>query len=152
MGREQGKFSRLLILRACEYWLPGPLVLSEVMSLKRRLRAGHSVRAMVHYNSQGSIGNLIEVARAVRDECEILPLDIQDQEAMYHVTKGFDAIFHLAALIGIPYSYVASSSYVSVNVNGTLNMLNAARRHEVSFFVHTSTSEVLLNGAVCADR
>ena len=106
------------------------------------VRAGHSVRALVHYNSQGSIGNLSEVERTVRDACEIYSLDIQDQEAMHHVTGGIDAIFHLAALIGIPYSYVAPSSYVSVNVNGTLNMLNAARRHEVSLFVHTSTSEV----------
>lgn len=106
------------------------------------VRAGHSVRAMVHYNSQGSIGNLYDVDRAIRDACEVYSLDIQDQEAMYHATKGVDAIFHLAALIGIPYSYIAPSSYVSVNVNGTLNMLNAARRHEVSFFVHTSTSEV----------
>jgi NAD dependent epimerase/dehydratase len=104
--------------------------------------AGHNVRAMVHYNSQGSIGNLADVAPDVRAACEIYSLDIQDQEAMYHATKGVDAIFHLAALIGIPYSYIAPSSYVSVNVNGTLNMLNAARRHDVSFFVHTSTSEV----------
>jgi NAD dependent epimerase/dehydratase len=106
------------------------------------VRAGHSVRAMVHYNSQGSVGNLSDVPRSVRDECEIYSLDIQDQEAMYHATQGVDAIFHLAALIGIPYSYIAPSSYVSVNVNGTLNMLNAARRHGVGFFVHTSTSEV----------
>ena len=97
---------------------------------------------MVHYNSQGSIGNLADVAREVRDACETYALDIQDQEAMYHATQGVDAIFHLAALIGIPYSYTAPSSYVSVNVNGTLNMLNAARRHDVSLFVHTSTSEV----------
>jgi NAD dependent epimerase/dehydratase len=106
------------------------------------VRAGHSVRAMVHYNSQGSVGNLADVERDILDACEVYSLDIQDQEAMYHATKGVDAIFHLAALIGIPYSYVAPSSYVSVNVGGTLNMLNAARRNDVSFFVHTSTSEV----------
>jgi NAD dependent epimerase/dehydratase len=106
------------------------------------VRAGHDVRAMVHYNSAGGIGNLTDVDRDVRDGTEIYSLDIQDQEAMYHATQGVDAIFHLAALIGIPYSYIAPSSYVSVNVNGTLNMLNAARRHDVKLFVHTSTSEV----------
>jgi NAD dependent epimerase/dehydratase len=106
------------------------------------VRAGHAVRALVHYNSQGSIGNLSEIDRIVRDECEIQSLDIQDQGAVHHLIKGVDAIFHLAALIAIPYSYVAPSSYVSVNVNGTLNVLNAARRHDVSLFVHTSTSEV----------
>jgi NAD dependent epimerase/dehydratase len=106
------------------------------------VRAGHSVRAMVHYNSQGSIGNLSEVDREVRAECEIQALDIQDQEAMHGVAKDVEAIFHLAALIAIPYSYVAPSSYASVNVTGTLNLLNAARRQDVSLFVHTSTSEV----------
>jgi NAD dependent epimerase/dehydratase len=106
------------------------------------VRDGHAVRAMVHYNSAGAIGNLAAVDRDIRENVEIYSLDIQDQEAMYHATQGVDAIFHLAALIGIPYSYIAPSSYVSVNVNGTLNMLNAARRHDVSLFVHTSTSEV----------
>lgn len=106
------------------------------------VRAGHHVRAMVHYNALGSIGNLAEIDDDVRESCEIVSLDVQDQEAMHQAAAGVDAIFHLAALIGIPYSYVAPSSYVSVNVTGTLNMLNAARRQGVSLFVHTSTSEV----------
>lgn len=106
------------------------------------VQAGHDVRAMVHYNSQGSIGNLSEVDRSVRAACEIVSLDVQDPEAMNYAVDGVDAVFHLAALIAIPYSYIAPSSYVGVNVVGTLNMLNAARRRGVSLFVHTSTSEV----------
>ena len=106
------------------------------------LRAGHDVRAVVNYNSRGDIGHLSALAPDVRRNCEIRALDIRDAHGVDKLTEGTDAVFHLAALIGIPYSYLAPSSYIDVNVGGTLNLLSAARRHCVERFVHTSTSEV----------
>ena len=106
------------------------------------VRAGLDVRAIANYNSRGDIGFLAQMPADVRASCEIRQLDIRDDYGVDFVTEGCDAVFHLAALIGIPYSYLAPSSYVDVNVRGTLNLLNAARRRSISRFVHTSTSEV----------
>lgn len=106
------------------------------------VRAGFEVRAIANYNSRGDIGFLADLPRDVSSSCEIRQLDIRDDFAVDNAVQGCDAIFHLAALIGIPYSYVAPSSYVAVNIGGTLNLLNSARRHMVQRFVHTSTSEV----------
>lgn len=106
------------------------------------LRAGHDVRALVNYNSRGDVGYLTALAPDVKRSCEIRALDIRDSHGVDKVTEGVDAIFHLAALIGIPYSYLAPSSYIDVNVGGTLNLLSAARRRNIERFVHTSTSEV----------
>ena len=106
------------------------------------VRAGHDVRALVNYNSRGDVGFMSDLAAEVLSGCEILATDIRDAEAIHAATSKIDAVFHLAALIGIPYSYAAPSSYVGVNVEGTLNLLNAARRQNVGRFIHTSTSEV----------
>jgi NAD dependent epimerase/dehydratase len=106
------------------------------------IRAGLSVRAVANYNSRGDLGYLADLPSGVREDCEIRVFDIRDEHAVNAAVSGVDAVFHLAALIGIPYSYVAPSSYVAVNVSGTLNLLNAALRHGVRCFVHTSTSEV----------
>ena len=103
---------------------------------------GYSVRALVHYNSMGSIANLQHVARGVLSEVEIVFGDVRDEQFCHTMTKGRDVVFHLAALIGIPYSYVAPSSYVQTNIVGTLNLLNACMRNGVGHFLHTSTSEV----------
>jgi NAD dependent epimerase/dehydratase len=103
---------------------------------------GYAVRALVHYNSAGSVGNLQHAAARVISEVEIVFGDIRDEYFCQKLTQGIDVVFHLAALIGIPYSYVAPSSYVQTNITGTLNLLNACSQSGVAHFLHTSTSEV----------
>ena len=73
---------------------------------------------------------------------EVVPGDICDKDSIYGALEDIDIVFHLAALIAIPYSYQAPFSYVRTNIEGTLNLLSAARQHEVDLVVHTSTSEV----------
>ena len=102
---------------------------------------GYQVRAFVHYNSQGKWHHLEHVAPEIREAIEIIPGDISDAGSVSHAVQGCDWVFHLAALIGIPYSYVAPSSYVQTNVIGTLNVLDACRNHGVQRMLHTSTSE-----------
>lgn len=115
------------------------------------LREGFRVRALVHYNAAGSIGNLAEVGRlgsaageawTGSDRLEIVHGDVLDERCMREFVKGCDQIFHLAALIGIPYSYAAPSSYIQVNTTGTLNLLEACRDAKTERIVVTSTSEV----------
>lgn len=103
---------------------------------------GYTVRALVHYNSAGSEGNLRHAARDVVSEVEVVFGDVRDEHFCLKLTQGIDVVFHLAALIGIPYSYVAPSSYVQTNIAGTLNLLNACVHNGVAHFLHTSTSEV----------
>jgi NAD dependent epimerase/dehydratase len=105
------------------------------------VRAGATVRAMTHYNSASDPGMLAQVDSEVRDAIEIVPGDITDPFLVRRAVSGCQTVFHLAALIAIPYSYVAPGSYVSVNVSGTLNVLQAVRDLEVPRMVHTSTSE-----------
>ena len=107
----------------------------------RLVTEGASVKALVHYNSRGSYGNLELVPPAVLSGTEVVMGDIRDSFAMRTLAKGADIVFHLAALIGIPYSYVSPNDVVETNVMGTLNLLNAARDLEVSRLVVTSTSE-----------
>jgi len=104
------------------------------------VRSGARVRALSLYNSFNSWGWLEDID--CLDRIEVTSGDIRDPHFVKSVTKGVDTVFHLAALIAIPYSYVAPESYVSVNVSGTLNLLQAAREAGVSRFLHTSTSEV----------
>jgi NAD dependent epimerase/dehydratase len=110
------------------------------------LGAGHRVRALVRYTSTGARGHLdrSEIARRAEGEgqLEIVLGDVTDPYQMLTVTEGCEIILHLAALIGIPYSYVAPASYQAVNVGGTLHLLEAARRHGARRIVVTSTSEV----------
>jgi NAD dependent epimerase/dehydratase len=103
--------------------------------------AGASVRALVRYNGRSDIGMLALVDPGVRSELEVVHGDVADPFYVRGIVDGMDTVFHLAALIAIPYSYVAPSSYVSVNVIGTLNVLQAARDFGVRRIVHTSTSE-----------
>lgn len=102
---------------------------------------GWDVRAMLRYTSGAHLGALADVPSDRRDAMEIVFGDIQDPDYMDRVVKGVDVVFHLAALIAIPYSYHAPESYVQTNVLGTLNVLRAADRHKVSRVVQTSTSE-----------
>ena len=106
------------------------------------VRAGHQVKALCIYNSIGSHGWLDTISPEVKSQMEIVMGDIRDPYHMAQLVKGQDAILHLAALIAIPFSYVAPDMYVQTNIQGTLNLLNAARDAGVSRFIHTSTSEV----------
>jgi NAD dependent epimerase/dehydratase len=106
------------------------------------VRSGAHVRAMTHYNGRSDIGMLADVAPDVRDSIEIMPGDITDPFLVRRAVEGMDTVFHLAALIAIPYSYRAPASYVATNVTGTLNVLEAVRELEIPRMVHTSTSEI----------
>ena len=110
--------------------------------VERLARDGCRVRAFVHYNSGNCWYNLEKLAPEVLEGVEVVPGDIADPFAVDEAVRGCEVVFHLAALIGIPYSYVAPASYVNTNVVGTLNVLQACRRHGVRRLVHTSTSEV----------
>ena len=101
---------------------------------------GAKVRALAQYNSFNSWGWL-EDAKCL-PSIEVVTGDIRDPHFMREAMKGCEAVFHLAALIAIPYSYVAPSSYVDTNVTGTLNVMQAARDLGVARVIHTSTSEV----------
>ena len=103
--------------------------------------AGHQVRALCLYNSIGSWGWLDTLPVDVQAELEVVLGDIRDPLCVREAMRGCDQVFHLAALIAIPYSYVAPASYVDTNVHGTLNVVQAARDLGVSRVVHTSTSE-----------
>lgn len=107
---------------------------------ERLVEEGASVRAFVHYNGAGRRGWLDSSPHA--DAMEFVAGDVADQESVWAAVSGCDTVFHLAALIAIPYSYVAPRSYVRTNVEGTLNVMEACRRLDVGRVVHTSTSEV----------
>jgi len=106
------------------------------------VRDGHDVRAIVIYNSLDSWGWLDTVPHEITSQIEVIAGDIRDPALMMSAVAGRDAVLHLAALIAIPYSYVAPDLYVQTNIQGTLNLLNASRAAEVGRFIHTSTSEV----------
>jgi UDP-glucose 4-epimerase len=108
--------------------------------VERLVRDGHQVRAFCFYNSRGSAGWLD--GKRPRPELEFFFGDVRDESVVRRAMEGIDIAFHLAALVGIPYSYVAPASVVDTNVRGTLNVLEAARSVGVKRVVHTSTSEV----------
>ena len=108
--------------------------------VEKLVALGARPRALVHYNARGSWGWLDQ--SPVVSRVEVVAGDICDPGSVEAATNGVEIVFHLAALIAIPYSYAAPESYVRTNVLGTLNALQAARRAGVSRFVHTSTSEV----------
>jgi len=109
--------------------------------VERLVMDGYDVRAFVHYNAAGSWHNLEKLPGDIRDSVEVVAGDIADPYFVDGAVTGCDVVYHLAALIGIPYSYIAPQAYVSTNVSGTLNVLEACRRHDVARMVHTSTSE-----------
>jgi NAD dependent epimerase/dehydratase len=104
--------------------------------------AGADVRAFCVYNSQGSFGWLDGVSADVKAKLDLRLGDIRDARFCEAACEGIDTVFHLAALIAIPYSYSAPESFVQTNVMGTLNLLEGARRAKVRRFIQTSTSEV----------
>lgn len=103
------------------------------------LSHGCSVRALAQYNSFNNWGWLEEIHSP---KLEVVTGDVRDPNFCRHIVRGIDTVFHLAALIAIPYSYVAPDSYVDTNIKGTLNMCQAARDEGVERILVTSTSEV----------
>jgi NAD dependent epimerase/dehydratase len=102
---------------------------------------GARVRAFVHYNSRNDWGNLRFLTPAELERVTVIMGNVEDSGSVDEAVSGCECVFHLAALIGIPYSYTAPRSYVATNVIGTINVLDAVRRHDVPRMVHTSTSE-----------
>jgi NAD dependent epimerase/dehydratase len=107
---------------------------------ERLVEEGAEVRALVEYNALGRWDWLDESPVAKRMDIQLG--DIRDRDSVSRAVEGREVVFHLAALIGIPYSYHAPQSYVDTNITGTLNLLQAVREADVGRFVHTSTSEV----------
>lgn len=105
------------------------------------VREGYDVKAFVFYNSSNSWGWLDNAAPDVAGQFEVFAGDIRDPHSVDAAVQGCDQVLHLAALIAIPFSYYAPDAYVQTNVTGTLNVLQAARRHGVLRTVCTSTSE-----------
>ena len=106
------------------------------------LEKGLEVKAFVHYNSLGTWGWIDTFSKDIKDKVEIFAGDIRDPHGVREAMKGCDAVFHLAALIAIPFSYHSPDSYVDTNVKGTLNVLQAARDLGGIRVLVTSTSEV----------
>ncbi|HEU0245360.1 MAG TPA: SDR family NAD(P)-dependent oxidoreductase [Candidatus Limnocylindrales bacterium] len=109
---------------------------------ERLVAEGADVRAFCVYNSRGSAGWLDEADPGVRDAMDIRLGDIRDARFVEQAMDGIEIVLHLAALIAIPYSYLAAESFVDTNIRGTLNVLESARRAGVARVIQTSTSEV----------
>jgi len=105
------------------------------------LELGADVTAMVHYNSRGDWGNLEFLSLESKQALRLVSGNIEDSGFMSRHIKGQHVVFHLAALIAIPYSYTAPLSYVHTNIEGTINVLEAARDYDIEKIIHTSTSE-----------
>ena len=110
--------------------------------VERLVNDGARVRAFTRYNSRNDVGMLKLISPDVFSQLEIIRGDLRDVEAVRTAARDVDTIFHLGALIAIPYSYVNPREVIDVNIMGTMNVLMAARDHKVRRVVHTSTSEV----------
>ena len=106
------------------------------------VKLGADVQAFVHYNSRNDWGNIERLPNEIKKEIEVVSGDIIDSLCVRKAVQGCGIVFHLAALIGIPYSYMAPGSYVKTNIIGTLNVLNAALESGVQKVINTSTSEI----------
>jgi len=106
------------------------------------VQAGYDTKAFVFYNSSSSWGWLDHCVSEVKGQFEVFAGDIRDPHGVRKSMEGCDAVLHLAALIGIPYSYHSPDTYVDTNIKGTLNVVQAARDLEIGKVIHTSTSEV----------
>lgn len=106
------------------------------------VKKGCQVKALSYYNSFNTWGWLDTLPQEIISAVEVIVGDVRDPEAISHAIQGCDVVFHLAALIGIPYSYQAPRSYVETNISGTLNVLQASLKHDVEKIIITSTSEV----------
>jgi NAD dependent epimerase/dehydratase len=110
--------------------------------VERLVGEGAQVRAFVRYNSRNDVGLLRDLPQEIFSQLEIIHGDLRDMEAIQSASRNVDTIFHLGALIAIPYSYLHPYEVIETNIMGTLNVLTAARNLEVRRIIHTSTSEV----------
>lgn len=106
------------------------------------VRSGAQVRAFVRYNSRGDAGLLRQLPKEITADLEIAAGDLRDTAAVDGAVAGVDVVYHLGAIISIPYSYKCPMETAETNFMGTLNVLLACRAHNVARLVHTSTSEV----------
>ena len=109
---------------------------------EKLVQQGHKVKAFVYYNSFNSWGWLDTLPKEIMNEVEVFTGDIRDPHGVKEAMKGMEDVYHLAALIAIPFSYHSPDTYVDTNIKGTLNVLQAAREIDVSRLLITSTSEV----------
>ncbi|NUU74815.1 NAD-dependent 4,6-dehydratase LegB [Paenibacillus xylanilyticus] len=109
---------------------------------ERLVRQGYNVKAFVYYNSFGSWGWIDTLPKEIKQEIEVFSGDIRDPNGVKTSMSGMDTVFHLAALIAIPFSYHSPDTYVDTNIKGTLNVLQAAKELDTSRVLVTSTSEV----------
>jgi NAD dependent epimerase/dehydratase len=110
--------------------------------VEKLVEKGCDVRVLVHYNSFNRWGWIDYMPADIKEKIDIFTGDIRDPNGVKEAMKGCEVVFHLAALIGIPYSYHSPDTYVDTNIKGTLNILQAARQLGVGRIVHTSTSEI----------
>ena len=108
--------------------------------VERCAKSGFNVKAFIHYNSNNHWGCL-ETSQ-VKKDIEVVLGDVRDYDSVYSASKSIDAIIHLAALIGIPYSYMSPLAYVRTNIEGTYNILECARQRSIEQILVTSTSEI----------
>jgi len=109
---------------------------------EKLVREGAKVRAFVRYNSRNDWGNLERLPKEFKSSLNIISGDLTDSGITENAVKGSEVVFHLGALIAIPYSYMAPRQFVDTNIYGTLNVLEACRKFHVERLIHTSTSEV----------
>ena len=110
--------------------------------VEKLVKLGHNVKTLVPYTVDNSWGWIDTFPKEIKKKIQVITGDVCDGNLMINELRGSDIVFHLAALISIPYSYKSPKSYISTNVSGTLNLLEAARKNSIELFVQTSTSEV----------
>ena len=108
---------------------------------EKLVELGADVTALVQYNSFNNWGWIDTFDKSTKENIKVISGDIREYDGMKRIIKGQDVVFHLAALIAIPYSYLSPMAYVRTNVEGTTNVLEACREYEIEKVVHTSTSE-----------
>lgn len=118
----------------------GGFIASHLLETLIRLEA--RVKAFVRYNSKNDFGLIEQLPLQTRNKIEVIAGDLRDYDAVYDTMQNTDIVFHLAALISIPYSYVHPKEVIETNIMGTYNVLNAAKRLRIKKLIHTSTSEV----------
>lgn len=110
--------------------------------VKELVELGNDVTALVHYNSANRWGNLELMESRVKADINVVCGNIEDPYCIQRIVKGKNVVFHLAALIGIPYSYIAPLNYIRTNIEGTLNVMEACLKSDIEKVIHTSSSEV----------
>ena len=110
--------------------------------VERLIKLGHDVKAFTFYNFRGSKGHLDNLDEKLLKNLNIVSGDIRDYNFMEKQIRGYDIVYHLAALISIPYSYYSPKSYIDTNIIGTYNVLESSKKNNISKIIITSTSEV----------